>query len=162
MSCKKDTCENGEQDEDETGIDCGGSCSACNSVAQPTIVYPSYGEYNRNILSLDEHHYSDSPIVDSTGLTNYDFMAILKNDASVLIRWTTLTGISGPALIPLPYDAWVENNEDYDMNQTFRSNSQDTLGGEFWVYSPGSALIEYYENAADTSMNAPYYKLVYY
>lgn len=36
MSCQPVDCNNGVQDGNETGIDCGGSCLACNSTGNPT------------------------------------------------------------------------------------------------------------------------------
>lgn len=163
-SCKKDTCENGVQDEDETGIDCGGSCSFCEPDFFPTITYPMKGGYESstddNILKPEINYYSS----DTFGLSlfRFSFGAILQNDASLMIRWTTLTGTTGPSLIPLPADSWEEHGNSGDLIQTFYSTKQDTLDGEFWVETAGSALIEFYENGADTSISAPYYKIVYY
>ena len=46
-SCKKVSCDDGELNQNEVEIDCGGVCNAC------PIIYPNAGSYGTNMLNAD-------------------------------------------------------------------------------------------------------------
>src|SRR5687767_4842682 len=75
-ACKKDDnnqpshCTNNVQDQDETGVDCGGSCSACNTPA---------GYYFKFTLGGTQHLF-DNDLFQMGSTENYEFGGYVPNN----------------------------------------------------------------------------------
>ena len=79
------TCSDGIQNQGETDIDCGGPCGACN------VTFPAMGKYGPNILRLDTITLKGSVQSSSTTTHYYSISANLTNGGSFKVRFTKLS-----------------------------------------------------------------------
>lgn len=80
------TCNDGIQNQGETDIDCGGPCGACN------VSYPAKTKYGPNILRLDTITLKGSVTTPSTNLHLYSISANLSNGSTLKVRFTKIGG----------------------------------------------------------------------
>ena len=146
-SCRKDvtpSCEDGILNQDEIAIDCGGVCDSCPNAIYPFVYYPLYGKNGAlNVLHssfLDGSNISSPPAL--------GFKAVFYNDASLSVHWITNNSNGGTAMA-FKY-GWTEADPDYQSDRWFHA-SGDSSDAEFWLPPPGSSIIEFYENGADTT-----------
>lgn len=78
ISCNKGDCTDGEQNQDEVSIDCGGDCAPCN------IEYPETGTYGTNILHIDDTIY--------LGHFQYSFRAVIPEGSTLKIKLNSVSG----------------------------------------------------------------------
>lgn len=103
VSCNKGTCNDGEQNQDETAIDCGGECPPCETCtdgiknqnevevdcggdcAACDIEFPATGTYGTNILDTTEDtvYFSQQ---------HYSLRAVIPEGSTLKIKLNSVTG----------------------------------------------------------------------
>lgn len=164
IGCKKDTCDDGELNQDETAIDCGGVCTPCPTCADGILnqdetaidcggscnacglTYPASGFYGINILDETTLNFP------STG--EYSLNAIVPTGSSILVKFQH-TGPDFGAIDMWGYALGTDQNlliSSYDSGtgqQTFQSTGGD-IDLNFSFIGSASATISIYENGATT------------
>lgn len=151
FSCNKPTCEDGELNQSEVEIDCGGECELC------PIDYPTSSAYGDNVLDKSKTEYVGSS--QSANYVHYSFRAYLPEETSLKIHlyksapgngiwWLSSSSIQG----------WVKG--DYTGGQWFESNSDGFIDLEIRFEGTFSAIVDYFENGASTSGTPTFTKTI--
>ena len=154
VACKKPSCDDGEQNQDETAVDCGGVCSACatcsdgilnqdevqtdcgGSCAPCDIYFPNEGSYGTNLLNADSVTFQQDGIYSlraeiPEGST---FKAIIYNVSGG--TWFWALGTNTNCVI-----------SDLTSSQTFEALGSGIMQVQIQLGGPGTALIQYFENS---------------
>jgi len=165
-SCKKESCDDGELNQDETAIDCGGVCTPCPSCSDGIlnqdetaidcggsctlcdITYPASGFYGINLIDESTIAFS------SQSSAEYSLHAIMPAGTSLLIKFQH-TGPDFGALDMWGYGAGDQNLQisNYDSGtgqQTFQSTGGN-IDLNLVFMGAASATISIYENGATTA-----------
>ena len=131
-ACNNSTCTDGLKNQNEVGIDCGGSCTAC------PIEYPETGTYGSNVL------YG----IDSLNLTvgDYSMKAIVPEGSELEIELELISGsewfysnsTSGwivSALSAGKQTFTIPNSGTFDLNfHLAYSADPGVVGGSFYIH----------------------------
>jgi hypothetical protein len=138
-SCKKETCEDGIKNQDETDIDCGGVCSLC------PITYPDNGHYGVNILDVSTTTFYLAP--------EYSLHAQLPAETSIRIEFTNTSSNI------LSEIWWLQPSSNVNLivsnyNESTGVQTFESVAGALEIdlrmsfSGSGTATIEVYENDA--------------
>ena len=156
IGCKKDSCDDGELNQDESAIDCGGICAPCPSCADGmlnqneveidcggscspcSINYPESGTYGTNILNADTVNFIPD---------KYSMVAEIPVGSTLkIIMYSLSGGVWG-------YGGSQTNIiiSSYTSSQTFEAAGpglmQVRISLDNMETGPGSALIQFFENS---------------
>ncbi len=140
-SCKKETCNDSVQNQDELEVDCGGVCGYC------SIEYPETGHYGLNILNEVNSIFAQG--------TSYSLHAQFTSENSLKVTFDNSSSdinnmiwwIEGGSEINYA----VSGYDDVNGIQTFESWSNSIESDVNISFSgSGSALLEIYENGSDS------------
>ena len=150
------TCDDGVQNQNETGVDCGGDCTVCETctdgilnqdeiaidcggVCAPCpIEYPQTGAYGLNLL------YGDDTLYVSQG--NYSFSAQVPEGSSLKIKLTQVTG--GVWYYALNTGGWTVSP--YQSGQQYYEAQPGSVANDVQLNlmnMTGSFAVWYYENS---------------
>lgn len=139
------TCSDGIQNQNETGIDCGGSCSPC------PIVYPKGGYYGANLLQTDTMSIVSSGSFGNIQEYDYSFRAELPLNTSVKIILTNQTPTTGNWVLDIiTTQGWGIDNKD-QTKYILYGDGQIVCDLKMYFMDRGTAKIEIFENGASTA-----------
>ncbi|MBG6132237.1 chitodextrinase [Aquimarina sp. EL_43] len=158
------TCNDGIQNGDETGVDCGGSCSPC----QTDVTYCSAtgNDGPEGVTNVTFAGINNSSARNSTGYDDFTSVSGSVNTGSGYTLTVDITGYNGGAADEIY--AWIDWNKDGDFSDTDESytlTKTTNLRGNVSISVPQTAatgatrmrlLVSYYDNEnnpCDTGTN---------
>jgi len=157
-SCAKETCDDGILNQDETAIDCGGSCTACETCTDGIlnqdevavdcggvcsscpIEFPATGTYGQNLLSTEDTIYI------SPGM--YSLRVVVPDGSTFKTTFKQFIGggwgiSDGAGWIVSDYVAGAQTFEAISATCDYQFNLDECTGYTFQVW--------YYENSASVT-----------
>ena len=169
LSCTKETCDDGIENQDETDIDCGGECAPCPTCTDGIknqneteidcggicggVCYPDNGAYGVNILNMNTTtftsgvDYSLHATMPLTGIVQAKFQ-LEGPDFATTERWSWVAGTDQNLSI-----------DDYDEStggQEFMSNGMGNIELKMIFTGTGSATVSIYEGGWPTPVRVKY------
>lgn len=154
ISCKKDSCDDGELNQDEAAIDCGGICTPCPSCSDGLknqdeveidcggicnacdIYYPESGTYGTNILNGDS--------INLSSVVYYSMRAEIPEGSTLKIIMYNVSGGGWGWFLGTNTNCIISN---YTSSQTFEAVTSGIMQVQIGLNGTGTALIQYFENS---------------
>ncbi|MCC6372779.1 MAG: hypothetical protein IT236_17375 [Bacteroidia bacterium] len=140
------TCSDGIQNQGETDIDCGGPCNACD------VTFPAKGKYGPNILRLDTITIKGSIQSTITPMHYYSICANLSSSGALKVRFTTM-GSGNPCNFTInssTKENWIPTTNVFPGFKEYTAIPNSNCDLQIYFCGTEPIKVEYFLNGSST------------